>query len=100
VNYDDLVRSATLRSLVLDFNLKLFRDDPNPMGSFERDYVTKRDEEIAIAQRARLSSVYKEIEKNIKETGPHNEQMLAEFREEERGLEGDKLSFDLEAFKR
>ena len=47
ITFDDLVRSACLRSLVLDYDLTLFKSDPKPLGSFERKFDTARDAEIA-----------------------------------------------------
>ncbi len=38
ITYEDLVRSASLRTLILDYDLTLFRQDPKPIGSFQREY--------------------------------------------------------------
>lgn len=43
---DDLRRSQSLRTLVLDYDLTIFRSDPAPLGSFERKFETKRDKEV------------------------------------------------------
>ena len=97
MNYDELVRSRELRSLVLDFNLSLFQQDPKPVGSFERDYTTERDRNIANTQSFRLSSTYREMTKQNEEVAPHNYQMLQEYRQEEKGLEVEEEKFDEEA---
>ena len=98
LNYEDLVRSRELRSLVLDFNMKLFGKDPKPIGSFEREYADERAKEIAMSQSFRQSSAYKEMVKQREEIQPHNIQMLDEYRQEEKGLEASEEKFDEEAF--
>ena len=86
VTYEDLLRSPSLCSLILDYNLTLFREDPKPLGSFERTYANSRDKEVVQAQSTRQSSLYK-VQNTIEEVAQHNKALLNEYREEERGLE-------------
>lgn len=72
MSYEDLVRSRALRSLVLDFNLKLFGDDPKPIGSIEREYADERTKQIAMTQSFKQTSTYKEMKRQQDEVEPHN----------------------------
>ena len=99
MTYEELVRSRQLRSLVLDYNLSLLASDPKPVCSFERQYSNKRDEETAGEQSFRQTSVYKELNRQISEVAPHNQEMVREYRQEEAGLEGEKDDFDMDALK-
>ena len=47
-----------MRSLILDYDILHFKNDPNPQGSFKRQYANKRDEDIADQQQSKQSSVY------------------------------------------
>ena len=55
---EDLRRSKSLRTLILDYDLTLFRRDPAPKGSFERTYTSKREEEVAAVQSTKQTSLY------------------------------------------
>jgi len=44
--------------------------------------------------------MYKVLKEQVDEVQPHNKQMALEYREEERGLEGNKKKMDHVAFKK
>ena len=97
ITYEDLVRSVSLRALVLDYDLTLFRQDPKPIGSFKREYSNARDAEVALEQSNRQSSLHKIVSER-EDISLHNQQMQQEYREEERGLE-DTNKIDKETLK-
>lgn len=68
---EDLRQSKNLRTLILNYDMTLFRNDPAPKGSFERTYNTKRDEEVAKVQQARQKSITDTM-KHREEVEEHN----------------------------
>lgn len=99
VSLSDLRRSPNLRSLILNYDLNLFKDDPKPLGSFERTYANKKEEEVANVQRVKQSQLAKDIA-NIKEIREHNQKAVAEFNQPEEGLAPPKEKFDMKLFKK
>lgn len=96
---EELVLSSAICGFILDFDITLFKTDPNPVGSFQREGMTKLQEETAVAQSARQSSMYKVLKHQKDEIEPHNLQMMQEYREEEKGLEDKSSEINIPALK-
>ena len=95
---EDLKQSPKLRSLILNYEMTLFKNDPKPVGSFERTYKTDYDKKVVDQQRLQQTSLQETIDKR-ESVIKHNNDVIREYREDEPGLNKEHAKIDVKKFK-
>ena len=86
VTLQSLRRSAHLRSLILDYNFWHFSKTEEPKYSFQREYATEQDKEIAETQKSKQSQMTQTIKQRA-EVNAHNQDLVNEYIEGEEGVD-------------